>query len=55
MGKNDQNGPKKWYPAHFVALYLEKMVHDHMFLFIGSIEQHPYMIVLEGQKILSRD
>ena len=24
-----------------------------MFLFIGSIEQHPYMIVLEGQKILS--
>ena len=24
-----------------------------MFFFIESIEQHPYMIVLEGQKILS--
>ena len=38
-----------------MALYLEKMVHDPMFFFIESIRQHPYLIVLEGQKILSED
>ena len=41
MGKNGQNDPKKGYPANFEALYLEKSVHDPMFFFIESIEQHP--------------
>ena len=55
IGKNLKNSPKKGYPAVFAALYLEKMVHDPMFFFIESIMQHPYLIVLEGEKILSED
>ena len=40
-GKNGKNDQKKGYPANFEALYLEKSVHDPMFFFIESIEQHP--------------
>ena len=53
MAKNGQNGQKKGYPAYFEAHYLKKQAVDPMFFFIKSVEQHPYMIVLEGQKILS--
>ena len=53
MGKNGQNDPKKGYPANFEAQYLKKQAVDPMFFLFNSIQLHPLLIVLEGEKILS--
>ena len=52
MAKNGQNGQKKGYPAYFEAHYLKKQAVDPMFFLVNSVEKHPSLIVLEGEKIL---